>query len=162
MYSNKLDISFLGNIQSSLRKVERSNGMFLQINILDARGFVRGTIRNNQRKQKRKRSESFDFSLYVPRPQLDQSDDESDEFEGYDFDCLDDASNHKESDRNSFKMLDGQNDLNKNLEDINEDQENLYNAFLGDQKKNDEYSFGFGGGYSMKVATNSPIKEDNH
>jgi hypothetical protein len=59
-------------------------------------------------------------------------------------------------------MLNGQNNLNKNLEDIDEDQENLYNAFVGDQKKNDEYSFGFGGGYSMKVATNSPRKEDNH
>lgn len=58
-------------------------------------------------------------------------------------------------------MVDGKNTSKKNLEDINEDQEDIYNAFKGRKKKNDEYSFGFGGGYSMKIATNTPPKEDD-
>lgn len=122
---------------------------------------MRGTIRNKRKTEKRKRSESFDFSLFAPRPQLDESDEESDEFDGYDFDSLDNSSNAKENDRSSFKMVDGKNNSKKNLEDINEDQEDIYNAFRSSKKKNDEYSFGFGGGYSMKIATNTPPKEDD-
>jgi len=46
---------------------------------IDTKGLIKESIRRNRRKSKRKRSESFDYSLYVPPQRLDESDSDSDD-----------------------------------------------------------------------------------
>lgn len=153
-FDNRAMFSFVKNEEAVFdRKGKRSQGR-LKLNslFLDAKGLIRGSIRKNRRKSKRKRSESFDFSMFVPPSRLDENSSDSDpDMEGYDFDTL-----NQEITSGPRKAI-GKAGTWKNVEEIKEDQNEYASSFNKGKKKG-----GFGGfsGYSMKLATDE-AKEEN-
>jgi hypothetical protein len=124
--------------------------------IIDAKGIIRESIRRNRRKSKRKRSESFDYSLFLSQPRLDESDSESDEEYETSEDSFDHLQTrnetppqHEQKPKNQRKKS----DWSADIEEIKEDQDE-YASSLNKSKNTD---FGFGGGFKMQVmATPKP------
>jgi len=106
-----------------------------------ARALIKNSIRKVRRRSRRKRSESFDCSIFLPQTRLDiesDSDSSSQDYDGYEFDELDS--------NNDFKVKALPKTEIKSIIDVASQEDNG-----GKAKKKDEYSFGFSGSYSMKV-----------
>lgn len=127
------------------KKGKKSDGNKTKIKfILDTRGLIRDSIRKNKKRSKRKRSESFDYSMFIAPSRLDTSDSDSD------FSDEEDDSYHPKNDsRRTLKS-----NWSQDVQEIKEEQDEYSSSF----KKNN--TFGFGGGFKMQTAP-EPEKDDN-
>lgn len=110
-------------------------------------GIIRDSIRKNRKKSKRKRSESFDFSMFVSQSRLDES--SSDDEEMFEEEDSFENFNHL-SKTNPFAKKDWSTDVNEIKEDNEED---ISYGF----KNNSNFSFG---SFKMKVESDPKEKEE--
>lgn len=130
------------------RKGKRSSGIILFLLIfIDTKSLIRDSIRKNRKKSKRKRSESFDFSMFVSQSRLDES--SSDDEEVFEEEDSFENFNHLSKTNPSAKK-DWSTDVNEIKEDNEED---ISYGF----KNNSNFSFG---SFKMKVESDPKEKEE--